>query len=82
MEARIIAFIGPNSSVGRKAGIAAGNQDKLFNYMQILFDNQGKENTGWLDDAMVQRAAEFPGSTWSVCSPTQLTGGRVPGATI
>jgi protein-disulfide isomerase len=62
VEARVIAFIGPNSSAGRKAAIAAGNQDRLFNFMQILFLNQGKENTGWLGNAMMRRAAtSIPG---------------------
>jgi protein-disulfide isomerase len=62
VEARVIAFIGPNSSAGRKAAIAAGNQDRLFNFMQVLFLNQGRENTGWLSNAMVRRAAtSIPG---------------------
>jgi protein-disulfide isomerase len=57
VEARIIAFIGPNSSFGRKAAVAAGEQDKLFNFAQLLYLNQGQENTGWLNDAMVKSAA-------------------------
>ena len=30
--------------------IAAGAQNKAFNFAQILYDNQGTENTGWLND--------------------------------
>ena len=57
IEARIIAFIGPDSQTGREAALAAGLQNKLFNFTQLLYDNQGTENTGWLDDNMIKSAA-------------------------
>jgi protein-disulfide isomerase len=57
VEARPLAFIGPASVRGRAAVIAAGNQGKFFNLAQILYLNQGTENTGWLDDDMVKAAA-------------------------
>lgn len=42
--------------------IAAGMQDKAFNFAQLLYDNQQTENTGWLNDAMVAQAAKsIPG---------------------
>jgi protein-disulfide isomerase len=55
--ARPIAVIGPDSLRGRDAAIAAGLQNKLFNFTQVNYANQGVENTGWLDDAFVQKAA-------------------------
>ena len=62
IEARILDFIGPDSSRGRKAMIAAGEQNKAFNFAEILYFNQKTENTGWLNDAMVgQAAASIPG---------------------
>jgi protein-disulfide isomerase len=62
IEARPIAFIGPDSLRGRAAAIAAGGQNKLFNFAQILYVNQGIENTGWLNDEMVtSAAASIPG---------------------
>jgi protein-disulfide isomerase len=62
IEARPIAFIGPDSQRGRLAAIAAGEQNKLFNFAQILYLNQGTENTGWLSDHMiVSTAASIPG---------------------
>jgi protein-disulfide isomerase len=62
VEMRIVAFIGPDSSRGRKATIAAGNQNKAFNYAEVLYFNQGTENTGWLNDDMVaSAAASIPG---------------------
>ncbi|MEN3311283.1 MAG: hypothetical protein V7645_612 [Actinomycetota bacterium] len=62
IEARPIAFIGTDSQRGRLAAIAAGKQNKLFNFAQILYVNQGVENTGWLNEQMVaSAAASIPG---------------------
>jgi protein-disulfide isomerase len=62
IEARPIAFIGPDSERGRAGALAAAKQNRLFNYMQLLYLNQGTENTGWLDDAMATAAAaSIPG---------------------
>ena len=62
IEARPIAFIGPDSQRGRAAAIAAGEQNKLFNLAQVLYLNQGSENTGWLNDQMIESAAaSIPG---------------------
>jgi protein-disulfide isomerase len=56
------AFIGPDSVRGQAAVLAAGAQHKAFNYAELLYDNQGTENTGWLDSAMVSAAAaSIPG---------------------
>src|SRR5436190_18346804 len=57
-----IAFIGPDSQLGRLAAIAAGQQNKMFNFAELLYLNQGTENTGWLDGSMVASAARsIPG---------------------
>jgi protein-disulfide isomerase len=54
---RPIAFIGPDSERGRLAALAAARQNRLFNFSELLYFNQGPENSGWLDDAMIRRAA-------------------------
>src|SRR5262245_7904847 len=62
IEARPIAFIGPDSERGRAGARAAADQNRMFNYMQLLYLNQGTENTGWLDDRMATAAASsIPG---------------------
>ena len=62
VEVRVLDFIGPDSSRGRNAMIAAGKQNKAFQFAEILYFNQKTENTGWLNDAMVgQVAASIPG---------------------
>jgi hypothetical protein len=41
---------------------AAANQNRAFNYAEILYLNQGTENTGWLSEDMVaSAAASIPG---------------------
>jgi hypothetical protein len=62
IEARVLAFIGSDSSRGRNAMIAAATQNGAFNFSEILYYNQGTENTGWLNDAMVgQAVSSIPG---------------------
>jgi protein-disulfide isomerase len=58
---RPLAFIGPDSVRGRNAVVAAGRQGKFFNLMELLYFNQGVENTGWLSESMVRRAAAAVG---------------------
>jgi protein-disulfide isomerase len=60
--ARPIVVIGPDSERGRRGMIAAEQQNRGFNFSQLLYFNQGTENTGWLDDQMVtDAAASIPG---------------------
>ena len=62
LELRPIAFIGPDSERGRAALIAGGEQNKMFNVAQLLYLNQGAENSGWLSDDFVESvAASIPG---------------------
>jgi protein-disulfide isomerase len=62
--ARPVAIIGSgvDSQRGRLGMIAAEQQNRAFNFAQILYFNQGPEDGGWLDDAMVASAAKsIPG---------------------
>lgn len=42
---------------GQKAVIAAAQQNKAFEFAEVLYDNQGFEGTGWMNDAMVSNIA-------------------------
>ncbi len=62
VESREIAFIGADSDRGRRAAIAAATQNRLFEFAQLLYANQGPENGGWLGDTMIIAAAKsIPG---------------------
>jgi protein-disulfide isomerase len=51
------AFLGPQSFTGRYGVIAAGAQNKAFEYAKVLYDNQGTEESGWLDGQMMANIA-------------------------
>jgi len=60
--ARPIAFIGPDSVRARTAALAAARLDFFFDFTQLLYYNQGSENSGWLDDNLIRSAfASIPG---------------------
>ncbi len=62
IDLRILAFIGPDSVAGRSAALAAAEQGRLFNFAELLYFNQGIENTGWLDRATIgSTTASIPG---------------------
>jgi protein-disulfide isomerase len=53
VEMRPWAFIGPDSFKGQDATIAAIRQNKGFQFAQLLYFNQGTENTGWMTDSVL-----------------------------
>lgn len=57
IETRVLDFIGPDSGRGRNAMFAAAQQNKAYNFAEILYYNQATENSGWLNDSMVAQAA-------------------------
>jgi len=57
-----MAFIGPESEQALRAVYAAGLQGKLWNYLDLLYRNQGAENSGWVNDQLIRSAAtSIPG---------------------
>jgi protein-disulfide isomerase len=62
LEIKPWAFIGTDSTRGQKAMFAAAEQNKAFQFAQVLYDNQGTENTGWLtDDMLISIASSVTG---------------------
>lgn len=62
VEFRGLAFLGPESDTGLRAALAAGEQGKLWHVVDLLFRNQGPENSGWLtDDTLRQVGASVDG---------------------
>jgi protein-disulfide isomerase len=60
--ARPIAFLGPDSEVARKGAVAALLRNRFFDFAQLLYANQGTENSGWVTDQLVADAyASIPG---------------------
>jgi protein-disulfide isomerase len=59
---RPIAFLGPDSEVARKGAVAAMLRNRFFEFAQLMYANQGTENSGWVTDQLVADAyASIPG---------------------
>ena len=53
-----LAFLGPDSISTGRAAIAAGEQDRYWNYAYLLFENQGGENSGYATEEFLTNLAE------------------------
>jgi len=54
---RGLAFLGPDSGTALRWVLAAGQQNRLWNELDILYRNQGTENTGWVTQDLLDAAA-------------------------
>jgi len=52
-----LIFLGPDSVAAGKAALAAGEQDRYWNYAALLFLNQGAENSGYATNEFLTRLA-------------------------
>lgn len=58
LEFRGLAFVGADSETALRTALAASEQNKLWNVVELLYRNQGAENSGWVNDAFVKSALE------------------------
>ncbi len=49
-----MSFVGPDSETALRTALAAGEQNRLWNVIALLYLNQGTENTGWVTDALLR----------------------------
>jgi len=57
-----IAFIGPESETALRAAYAAMLQNRLWNFLDLLYKNQGDENSGWVTEGLLRSVgASIPG---------------------
>ncbi len=57
-----IAFLGPDSEKALRYALSSGDQDKLWNVVDLLYVNQGSENDGWVTDELLAAiGAAVPG---------------------
>ena len=62
MAFRNLSFIGPDSVRAGRVAAAAAQQDKLWNFVDLEYLNQGVENTGYVTQPYLQRLlASIPG---------------------
>lgn len=58
---RNFTIIGPESIPAAQAAIAAGMQGVGWNFVEIFYRNQGKERSGYINDAFLKAVAEAAG---------------------
>jgi protein-disulfide isomerase len=54
-------IIGPDSKPAMKAVLAAGEQGRFWNYLQLFYANQGEENSGYVTDDFLTNIARAAG---------------------
>ena len=60
-EFRPFLIIGPDSKPAMKAVLAAGDQGRFWNYLQLFYLNQGGENSGYVTDDFLTGLANGAG---------------------
>jgi protein-disulfide isomerase len=60
-EFRPYLIIGPDSKPAMKAALAAGEQNRFWNYLQLFYLNQGGENSGYVTDDFLTTIAKGAG---------------------
>jgi protein-disulfide isomerase len=59
---RGMAFIGPDSERALRTVLAAGERNRMWHVLDLLYVNQGAENSGWADDDLLRSlTAAVPG---------------------
>jgi protein-disulfide isomerase len=62
VEARVLDFLGPSSPRGRQLVLAAAEQNKAWQMIELLYRNQGDEHEDWLTQDLAQAlSAKIPG---------------------
>ena len=59
---RNLSFIGPDSDRAARVAAAAGIQDRLWQFTDLVYRNQGEENSGYVTDAYLRRIARASGA--------------------
>lgn len=61
IDFRNFTIIGPQSVDAGAAALAAGAQGRGWNFVELFYENQGAENSGYADDAFLEAVAEGAG---------------------
>jgi protein-disulfide isomerase len=63
LEFRPLTFIGPDSEEAARFALALGEQDLLWNFVDLFYRNQGTENSGYVDtEFLTGLADQIPGA--------------------
>jgi hypothetical protein len=66
LDLRLVAFIGPDSTRAARTAGAAALQDRLWQFSELFYLNQGTENSGYVTESFLRAIApRRPASTFS-----------------
>jgi protein-disulfide isomerase len=57
IQFRPVSFIGPDSMTAAGTAVAAGQQNRLWQFVDLFYANQGEENTGYVTDSYLTSIA-------------------------
>jgi protein-disulfide isomerase len=58
LELRLLTFIGPDSKKAAQTAAAASLQNRLWQFTDLFYRNQGTENTGYVTDSFLKEIAD------------------------
>lgn len=61
MRFRNWVILGPDSEIAARAALAAGEQNKLWDFVELFYENQGPEGSGYVTDDFLTAIAEQAG---------------------
>jgi protein-disulfide isomerase len=61
MEFRNLSFLGKDSVTAARAAAGAAQQNKLWNFVDVFYYNQGEENSGYVTPAFLERISRAAG---------------------
>jgi protein-disulfide isomerase len=61
LELRLLRFAGPDSREAAAVAVAAGEQDRLWDFTELFLRNQGPANSGYVTDEFLRRVATGAG---------------------
>ena len=61
MEFRNLSFLGKDSVTAGRAAAAAAQQDKLWNFVDVFYFNQGEENSGYVTPSFLHSIEKAAG---------------------
>jgi protein-disulfide isomerase len=74
LELRLRAFLGPDSEIAGRAAEAAATRNRMWNFVDLFYRNQGQENSGYVTDAFLSRIATAAGVPASLVTKEATTG--------
>ena len=57
LELRLLRFIGPDSDRLARAAVAAGSQNRMWQFVDLAYQRQGHENSGYATDGFINSLA-------------------------